>query len=709
MSTSDRKVSIYLKKFLPQQQMVTNFLEYLLKQTRDVFGDMFPKDGVFYGGSLSGDGSDKFKIGTPFLGTDGIGRRLALDPTEASVQFENTLSATYHVGLRYNEIPRDTEVNVRTGQIEYTYIEERLGELGLPDAVVDNGATITFTIDGVAEAGVTHAGRKARVWLKRAVGQADAFYEGTVIYSGGANKLQTTNLLGQTAGLVSEDAADYYVFLVGPTVRKNTDLSLVANVCYIGTVEGAGSGNAPTVFSTAGQTRLVPPGDLTAMKDEMKSFLVGGGLITWDLTSEVLTWAQDLVVMLPNKSYQHTISAGNVTIADNEVGYLTLNDVGGVQALTVVAMGSMPDVTASYPVVMRVGNNIYFRDGALELKGDAAGDTGGRINDVTQDLLDFMGATDESDSDPNYPSTSLPDTVVTQGTSLTTAISDLNNEVVAIITNNPGEYRLTVPFGGQQVFTVPFLVDTDNTVLDVEAFIDGRRMLLDTAGGATDDFVKISTTQIQFKQVVEAGRKVVIWKQGTSYGGPAAPSSGNLWSDQMDASQIPTADIAHDVGSTTRRIREVHAQKTKVDTYITRADAVGDIKQVKVMESGHPSTMVAGTPVAKAADGLLYAADSDGASGKKYIGILLETIDFGESGRVMLTGQNLPGVLTSLGFAPGDDIFIGETAGTYTNNPGAFSGLNDDWVRIGIADCAEGAVSALATDLIMFSDVVARA
>ena len=156
MGTGQDRVNIYLKKFMSQQHAETNFLNYLRQLTLDLMADMYPQEGFFYGGVMSADGNDKFQLSTPMLATDGLGHRLSLDPTYAAgIQFENALAVEYYVGLRYNDIPELTEVNVRSGEIEYSFDQEAIGELGEPDAVVDNGTTITLTVDSVTEAGVS--------------------------------------------------------------------------------------------------------------------------------------------------------------------------------------------------------------------------------------------------------------------------------------------------------------------------------------------------------------------------------------------------------------------------------------------------------------------------------------------------------------------------------------------------------------------------
>lgn len=256
MATGNRKVDIYLKKFLTQQQITENFFDYLENKIHDVFTKLFPINGVFepnilISNILSASAPDSFNIASPLSGTDGPqGNFLVLDPIDGNlIPFENTLGIPYYVGLRFNHLPRETEINVRTGEIKYTFLEEAIGEIADPNSVNDDGdETLTLTVDSVCEPGVSHAGRKVVVWLKRAKNQAQAFEELTVFWDGVNNKIETLTALGQTLGNISTDPSDYQVFLKGPTIRRNTDLRLDNNVLFLGIVTGAGAGNTPNTF-----------------------------------------------------------------------------------------------------------------------------------------------------------------------------------------------------------------------------------------------------------------------------------------------------------------------------------------------------------------------------------------------------------------------------------------------------------------------------
>lgn len=128
---------------------------------------------------------------------------------------------------------------------------------------------------------------------------------------------------------------------------------------------------------------------------------------------------------------------------------------------------------------------------------------------------------------------------------------------------------------------------------------------------------------------------------------------------------------------------------------------------VKSMQNKSGVTIAANTMVAKKTDGSIVAADSDGVGTQVVVGIATAAILDNATGNVSLIGPNVVGAIAGLGFAPGDAIYLGETGG-YINDLAQLTGSNDSIIRVGYADCAAGAASATATDLIMFAEVLAR-
>lgn len=128
----------------------------------------------------------------------------------------------------------------------------------------------------------------------------------------------------------------------------------------------------------------------------------------------------------------------------------------------------------------------------------------------------------------------------------------------------------------------------------------------------------------------------------------------------------------------------------------------------KMMINGEGSTITQNKPVSIKDDGSVCLADSDVTQRSRPIGFMKAATSNTIAGKVILFGRNLPGVLTGLGFAPGDDIFMSETAGMLTNDAGSFSSNDDNIVRLGVACCADGVTGVLATDLILMREVLAN-
>lgn len=126
---------------------------------------------------------------------------------------------------------------------------------------------------------------------------------------------------------------------------------------------------------------------------------------------------------------------------------------------------------------------------------------------------------------------------------------------------------------------------------------------------------------------------------------------------------------------------------------------------IKQMQSGEAS-IDRYAPVAKAASGKVFQAESDGE--QAFVGFALEAVSgVDQLFNVLLVGVNLESAVSGLGFIPGQDVLIGEN-GEYVNSVSGFSNLDDSIIKVGVADCAAGVASPVATDLIVFSDVIAR-
>jgi hypothetical protein len=128
---------------------------------------------------------------------------------------------------------------------------------------------------------------------------------------------------------------------------------------------------------------------------------------------------------------------------------------------------------------------------------------------------------------------------------------------------------------------------------------------------------------------------------------------------------------------------------------------------IKEMQAAEP--IRAGRQVSKRADGKIVEAESDGTNRQQPIGMAtIAFLNIDDLGNVLLPAPNAAGVLTGLGFTPGREIYIGETTGGYVDDITPFVGNDDSLIKVGVADCAAGVASGIATDLIMITQVIAR-
>ena len=173
--------------------------------------------------------------------------------------------------------------------------------------------------------------------------------------------------------------------------------------------------------------------------------------------------------------------------------------------------------------------------------------------------------------------------------------------------------------------------------------------------------------------------------------------------DPANPGDVPANSLFFDAASS-----GILTQKNASNVGSQLAQATSNDLMIKAMQNLSGITIPAGKPISKVSDGSIIAADSDGLpSTQVYCGITLDAVNNGSTGRVLLVGPNVIGVIAGLNFTPGQDIFLSESGG-YTNNAGSFTGNNDSIIKVGIADCGAGNASSTATDLIMFPDVLVK-
>ena len=266
----------------------------------------------------------------------------------------------------------------------------------------------------------------------------------------------------------------------------------------------------PEQTIATGSQALLEGGSLTYLMD-----LDNGGSIS--LGSQALTISSVNVneITFSSPADLTSVRIGNVLKVDgqNQLGYILdidnpSNKVTLAAGHTIVSSGASTIYLDSfgpgyapvdhdrYVMAVRKDDKVYFT-GAVEL---ASGETNRLGGGVSENLLTFIGATDENDDAPNYPSA----TVVTQGSSLVNAIGELDaevNNILTILNGKAYDERTLYPTGLAALTTITIPVNSRNagiqevydpTAGELEIYVNGRFVYQDEV------WESVSTTQIRF-------------------------------------------------------------------------------------------------------------------------------------------------------------------------------------------------------------------
>lgn len=269
MTTNDVRIRIYDKAFASTVSMGTRFFDFLYNISKNVITRIYSVSSLLEAtGILSSSANDTFDC-TATEGVWGTGELLQIG-SQSQVPFENVFGTIYTVGVKFGEIPNSSDVNAFTGNVEYTSYAEAVGELGLPDTVVDaGGGVIHIDIDGLCEAGVLYTGRTARIYMVVPQTAAAGWYEDCTVqygdpggaFGGSRNYISTVAGLGQST--VSLVTSDYECLLYGLSVFRQgykdlSDRVTYSEYIYLGYIGGNGPAATPTVFDTTGIVTYSP-------------------------------------------------------------------------------------------------------------------------------------------------------------------------------------------------------------------------------------------------------------------------------------------------------------------------------------------------------------------------------------------------------------------------------------------------------------------
>lgn len=301
MTTGDNHFIISSNRLVESVDLSDRFQTPLRANMDNIAEKVYPDPGVFGDTRLQLAAlTDAFSIVGPGIeATDGDGKIIDLSQATddgSSVSFENTAATDYYVGLEYVERPIGIKINPKNGQPEYEQLLEDVGVKGDPDSVTDGGAILEFNINSLLESGVDHSGRQVAVYRKvpaaGATTEAVAIEVLTVAYAAPNNTVTTTGLLGQSSP-ASTTVTDYECVVLGPTVRRDTDLRDTDGVAFIGIVTGGGAGNPASAVDISDQNLIDI--SLSGFNTAIDAFITGVDVSLASGTKEVTGRRDDMI------------------------------------------------------------------------------------------------------------------------------------------------------------------------------------------------------------------------------------------------------------------------------------------------------------------------------------------------------------------------------------------------------------------------------
>lgn len=138
-----------------------------------------------------------------------------------------------------------------------------------------------------------------------------------------------------------------------------------------------------------------------AAREDRNIFLHGGGTFLFNLLTGALQWSATIVMTDAITGFLWQLPAGTVTLQDGQYLYVDVVRAATANRPVTAAVGfQVPNSDAATAIAVRIGNNIYFRNGRILYAGSSAtvlefettaGGGGGSTNRITGQTTTFLG------------------------------------------------------------------------------------------------------------------------------------------------------------------------------------------------------------------------------------------------------------------------------------------------------------------------------
>lgn len=258
-----------------------------------------------------------------------------------------------------------------------------------------------------------------------------------------------------------------------------------------------------------------------------------------------------------------------------------------------------------------------------------------------------------------------------------TAISKLDALVHGFNTDTGDvEYFEVSNPAGQDLFqATKFVWDGDNSVVDIDVFVNGKYVVQALDGSLTEySYHKVTEDQIQFHYTLPLKAQVFIRKHRTGGG---------------NAGFLETFEEGVQVHARTQKLNFTGpgVEVANGGTGQTNVHVFGDTEFGKTLIKNYKNTsgsaIPAGSVVAFDDDGGIVPADANVTTLSDLCGVTIDEITANNFGSVYKLGD-CPGVLATLGATPGKLVYMGEAPGSMSLTPP--TGLSDSIIILGRAE-----------------------
>lgn len=230
-----------------------------------------------------------------------------------------------------------------------------------------------------------------------------------------------------------------------------TRLSTVDVYIWEGSIVNAGSVPTPGFLD-----------DVVRQNQMMK--LVEGGLWSWNLGTETLTWSAAAAMQIPGLANSvNNIAAGNIVLTAGQVAYVDINrsGVGGTIAVTAASNATLPLLTNRMIIARREGTDVIVGNHSMRL---ISGESKKLYAATSVETLAYIGSPNAADAAADYNGANTHVLrYLTEGSSLTAGISTLDDQLDKLF----GQLRIRAkdPISKRVIVTGAERIVLDNTTL----------------------------------------------------------------------------------------------------------------------------------------------------------------------------------------------------------------------------------------------------